>query len=50
MAWVAVWPVASVTLMVKLEVPPAVGVPASTPVEAPSVIPAGSVPALTDQV
>src|SRR5579872_2103275 len=41
---------ASVTLTVKLDVPAAVGVPESTPVEALSVIPAGSVPLLTDQV
>ena len=47
-AWVAVWLLASVTLTVKLDVPAAVGVPDSTPVEAFRVIPAGSVPALTD--
>ena len=49
-ALVALWPLASVTLTVKLEVPSAVGVPASTPVDAFRVIPAGGVPLLTDQV
>ena len=49
-AWVAVSPPASVTLMVKFEVPAPVGVPASTPVEAPRVIPAGRLPPLTDHV
>src|SRR6202050_3641921 len=47
---VAVWLLASVTLTVKLNVPAVVGVPASTPVDAVKVIPAGRVPALTDQV
>jgi hypothetical protein len=49
-ASVAVWLLASVTLIVKLDVPAAVGVPASTPVDAFSVMPAGNVPALTDQL
>ena len=39
-AWVAVWLFASVTLTVKLDVPAAVGVPNSTPVAGPRVIPA----------
>ena len=43
-------PLASVTLAVKLEVPPAVGVPDTTPVDVFSVRPAGSEPALIDQV
>ena len=49
-AKVAVSFLASVTLTVKLEVPAVVGVPDTTPVDAFSVRPAGSVPALIDQV
>ena len=49
-AWVALCPLASVTLIVKLDVPTAVGVPDRVPVDEPRVIPAGSVPLLTDQV
>jgi len=42
-ALVALWPTASVTLTVKLDVPAVVAVPASAPVDAFSVIPpAGS--------
>jgi hypothetical protein len=41
---------ASVTVTVKLEVPEAVGVPERRPVPGVSVIPAGRLPALTDQV
>ncbi len=37
----------SVTRIVKLKVPPVVGVPESSPVEALSVTPGGSVPAVT---
>ena len=40
----------SLTVMVKLNVPLAVGVPEISPVEAFSVNPAGSDPALTDHV
>ena len=47
-AWVAVWLLASVTLIVKFDVPAAVGVPDSSPVEAFRVIPAGRLPPLTD--
>ena len=47
-ASVAVWLPASVTLTVKENVPATVGVPPSTPLDAPSVIPACSAPALTD--
>src|SRR5580700_10808101 len=46
---VADWPLASVTFTVKLDVPAAVGVPDNAPVEAPSVIPSGRLPPLTDQ-
>jgi len=49
-ASVALWPLASVTFTVKLDVPAAVGVPDSSPVEESSVIPAGGLPLLTDQV
>ena len=49
-AKVAFLPLASVTLAVKLEVPAVVGVPDTTPVDAFSVRPAGSEPALIDQV
>ena len=49
-ALLAVRPVASVTLTVKLNVPAVVGVPASTPVDAGRVRPGGRLPALTDQV
>ena len=47
-AWVAVWPLASVTLTVKLEVPVAVGVPVRFP-SALRLMPAGRLPLLTDQ-
>src|ERR1700733_3527101 len=47
---VADWTLASVTFTVKLDVPSAVGVPDSAPVDAFSVIPAGRLPLLTDQV
>ncbi len=47
---VSLRPALSVTLTVKAKVPAAVGVPDSSPVDAPRVIPAGSAPALTDQV
>ena len=46
---VAVWP-PPVTLTVKVEAPAADGVPLSEPVDAPSVIPAGSAPVDIDQV
>ena len=49
-ASVALWLMASVTLIVKLDVPAVVAVPASAPVYAFSVIPAGRLPAITDQV
>ena len=49
-AWVAVRPVESTTLRVKLKVPAAVGVPVIAPVEGASVKPGGSVPAETVQV
>src|SRR5258707_7185407 len=48
--WVAVWLAVSVTLTVKLAVPAVVGVPARVPVDGFRVRPAGSVPALIDQV
>ena len=48
-AWVALWPLASVTLTVKLEVPVAVGVPLRFP-PALRLMPAGRLPLLTDQV
>ena len=44
------WPLASVTLMVKLDVPAVVGLPDSVPVEEPRVIPGGRLPLLTDHV
>ena len=47
---VAVEELASVTLRVKFEVPAAVGFPLITPVDAASVKPAGSAPALRLQV
>ena len=49
-AKVAVALLASVTLTVKLEVPAVVGVPDTTPVDAVSVRPAGSVPELIEKV
>ena len=48
-AWVALCPLASVTLTVKLAVPVAVGVPVRFPL-ALRLIPAGRLPTLTDQV
>ena len=47
-AWVAAWPAASVTLIVKAAVPAAVGVPDSRPLAEFRVIPAGRLPLLTD--
>ena len=44
-AWVAVWPLASVTLTVKLDVPAAVGVPDSTPLGRTETDPGGRAPA-----
>jgi len=40
----------SITLIVRLELPAAVGVPEMTPVEEFSVNPAGNTPVVTDQV
>ena len=48
-ASVALWPLASVTLTVKANVPVTVGVPVSVPL-AFRLIPAGGLPLLTDQV
>ena len=48
-AWVALCPLASVTLTVKLNVPVAVGVPVRFP-SALRLMPAGRLPLLTDQV
>ena len=48
-AWVALWPLASVTFTVKLEVPVAVGVPLRFP-SGLRLRPAGRLPLLTDQV
>ena len=48
-AWVALWPLASVTLTVKLKVPVAVGVPLRVPAGL-RLMPAGRLPLLTDQV
>jgi hypothetical protein len=48
-AWVADRLFASVTFTVKLDVPAADGVPDNTPVEEFRLIPAGRLPALTDQ-
>ena len=47
-AWVALWPLASVTLTVKLKVPVAVGVPVRFPL-ALRLMPDGRLPLLTDQ-
>ena len=47
-ALVSACPLASVTLIVKLDVPAAVGVPDRTPVEEFRVMPAGRLPLLTD--
>jgi len=51
-AALACWPggPGSLTVIVKLDVPPAVGVPEITPVEAFRLNPAGSAPELTDHV
>src|SRR2546421_146265 len=43
-------PAASTTWRVKLDIPAAVGVPGMAPVLAPRLSPAGSAPAVTDQV
>ena len=48
-AWVALWPLASVTRTVKVKLPAVVGVPDSRPVVGLRVSPGGRVPALTDQ-